>query len=159
MSRKVTRREFVSRALAGAAIATAAPTVFSRTRTNLPNILFILGDDLGYGDLSCYGRPDYTTPVLDALARQGIRFTSSYAAAPVCTPTRCAYITGRYPQRLPVGLAEPLQASSPPDVGLPPDHPTIASLLKASGYETSLVGKWHLGWRPEFGPNRHGFEE
>jgi arylsulfatase A-like enzyme len=58
-----------------------------------------------------------------------------------------------------VGLAEPLQASSPPDVGLPPDHPTIASLLKASGYETSLVGKWHLGWRPEFGPNRHGFEE
>ena len=88
-----------------------------------------------------------------------MRFTSNYAAAPVCTPTRCAYITGRYPQRLPVGLAEPLTASSPRDLGLPPDHPTIASLLKANGYETSLVGKWHLGWKPEFGPNRHGFDE
>ena len=79
-----------------------------------PNVLFILADDLGYGDLSCYGRPDYQTPVLDGLARQGLKFTSSYAAAPVCTPTRCAYITGRYPQRLPVGLEEPLKASSPP---------------------------------------------
>ena len=124
-----------------------------------PNVLFILADDLGYGDLSCYGRPDYQTPALDNLARQGVRFTSNYAAAPVCTPTRCAYITGRYPQRLPVGLAEPLTASSPRDLGLPPDHPTIASLLKANGYETSLVGKWHLGWKPEFGPNRHGFDE
>jgi arylsulfatase A-like enzyme len=122
-------------------------------------VLFILADDLGYGDLSCYGRPDYRTPVLDAFAKQGIKFMSAYAAAPVCTPTRCAYITGRYPQRLPVGLEEPLTASSPADVGLPPNHPTVASLLKANGYETSLVGKWHLGWKPEFGPNRHGFDE
>ena len=98
--------------------------------------------------------------MLDAFARQGLKFTrSAHAAAPVCTPTRCAYITGRYPQRLPVGLEEPLTADSPPDVGLPPEHPTIASLLKANGYDTSLVGKWHLGWKPEFGPNRHGFDE
>jgi arylsulfatase A-like enzyme len=97
--------------------------------------------------------------VLDRLARQGLKFTSSYAAAPVCTPTRCAYMTGRYPQRLPVGLEEPLKSSSPSSVGLPPEHPTIASLLKANGYDTSLVGKWHLGWKPEFGPNRHGFDE
>src|SRR5512144_2395125 len=74
----------------------------------LPNVLFILADDLGYGDLSCYGRPDYRTVVLDSLARQGVKFMSNYAAAPVCTPTRCAYVTGRYPQRLAVGLTEPL---------------------------------------------------
>ena len=71
-------------------------------------MLFILADDLGYGDLSCYGRPDYHTPVLDAFAKQGMKFMSAYAAAPVCTPTRCAYMTGRYPQRLAVGLEEPL---------------------------------------------------
>jgi arylsulfatase A-like enzyme len=113
---------------------------------------------MGYGDLSCYGRPDYQTPVLDNLARQGIRFTSAYAAAPVCTPTRCAFVTGRYPHRLAVGLKEPLTDPTS-DIGLPPEHPTVASLLKANGYQTALVGKWHLGWKPEFGPNRHGYEE
>lgn len=156
MPRKVSRREFIESTVATTALVARTQQGDAAER---PNVLFILADDLGYGDLSCYGRPDYQTPVLDGLARQGLRFTSAYAAAPVCTPTRCAYITGRYPQRLPVGLAEPLTASSPLDLGLPPDHPTIASLLKANGYETSLVGKWHLGWKPEFGPNRHGFDE
>jgi arylsulfatase A-like enzyme len=152
----VTRREFIETTVATTALAAGRGDAAEPRR---PNVLFILGDDLGYGDLSCYGRPDYQTPALDNLARQGVRFTSNYAAAPVCTPTRCAYITGRYPQRLPVGLAEPLTANSPRDLGLPPEHPTIASLLKGNGYETSLVGKWHLGWKPEFGPNRHGFDE
>jgi arylsulfatase A-like enzyme len=125
-----------------------------------PNIVFILADDLGYGDLSCYGRPDYKTPVLDSLAAQGIKFMSAYAAAPVCTPTRCAFITGRYPQRLEVGLYEPLRTESPDmEKGLPPSQPTVASLLKANGYDTALIGKWHLGWKPEFGPNQHGFDE
>src|SRR5204862_7854624 len=101
----------------------------------------------------------YRTRVLDAFARQGIKFMSAYAAAPVCTPTRCALVTGRYPQRLAVGLEEPLTAGSPTAAGLPPDHPTVASLLKKSGYETALVGKWHLGWKPEYGPNRHGYDE
>ena len=156
MPRRVTRREFIETTVATTALVAANVDGAERRR---PNVVFILADDLGYGDLSCYGRPDYQTPVLDNLARQGVRFTSNYAAAPVCTPTRCGYITGRYPQRLPVGLAEPLTANSPRDLGLPPDHPTIASLLKANGYETSLVGKWHLGWKPEFGPNRHGFDE
>jgi arylsulfatase A-like enzyme len=123
-----------------------------------PNVLFILADDLGYGDLSCYGRPDYRTPVLDDLAREGMKFVSAYAAAPVCTPTRCAFATGRYPQRLEVGLHEPLTADDL-EKGLPPDHPTVASLLKTNGYDTALIGKWHLGWKPEFGPNRHGYEE
>ena len=158
MRRTVTRREFIATAVATTAIA-GAGRVVSAAPAARPNVLFILADDLGYGDLSCYGRPDYKTPVLDALAKQGMKFTDNYAAAPVCTPTRCAYITGRYPQRLPVGLEEPLKASSPDDVGLPPNHPTIASLLKGNGYDTALVGKWHLGWKPEFGPNRHGFDE
>src|SRR3954464_5955482 len=157
MPRKVTRREFLGTAVATTAVAGAGGAAAAAATP--PNVLFILADDLGYGDLSCYGRPDYQTPVLDAFAKQGIRFTDNYAAAPVCTPTRCAYITGRYPQRLKVGLEEPLKPSSPTDAGLPPEHPTIASLLKANGYETSLVGKWHLGWKPEFGPNRHGFDE
>jgi arylsulfatase A-like enzyme len=83
---------------------------------------------------------------------------SAYAAAPVCTPTRCALATGRYPQLTEVGLHEPLTARDR-DEGLPPEHPTIASLVKAARYETALIGKWHLGWKPEFGPNRHGYDE
>ena len=154
----MTRREFIGTAVATTAIA-GAGRIASAAPAKRPNVLFILADDLGYGDLSCYGRPDYTTPVLDAFAKQGIKFTDNYAAAPVCTPTRCAFVTGRYPQRLPVGLEEPLKASSAEDIGLPPEHPTVASLLKGNGYDTALVGKWHLGWRPEFGPNRHGFDE
>jgi arylsulfatase A-like enzyme len=156
MNRKVTRREFIVAAAGATAITTARCGVPSASRR--PNILFILADDLGYGDLSCYGRPDYRTPVLDELASQGVRFLSAYAAAPVCTPTRCAVVTGRYPQRVEVGLYEPLTGRDM-DKGLAPEHPTVASLLKASGYETALIGKWHLGWKPEFGPNRHGFEE
>lgn len=157
MPPKVTRREFLETAVGAGALAGVSgldPSAAPR-----PNVLFILADDLGYGDLSCCGRPDYRTPVLDAFARQGMKFMSAYTAAPVCTPTRCAYITGRYPQRLPVGLEEPLTVESPKDVGLPPAHPTVASLLKSNGYETALYGKWHLGWSPEFGPNRHGFDE
>jgi arylsulfatase A-like enzyme len=123
-----------------------------------PNVIFILADDLGWGDLSCYGRPDYRTPNLDRLASQGVRFTDAYSASAVCTPTRCAFITGRYPARLKIGLVEPLPATNHL-VGLDPDIPTIASLLKGNGYETALVGKWHLGFRPEWGPNAHGFDE
>src|SRR6185503_4446388 len=111
MSPKVTRREFIESAVATTAIATTVAPAYDATR---PNVLFILADDLGYGDLSCYGRPDYQTPVLDRLAEQGMKFTSAYAAAPVCTPTRCAFITGQYPQRFEVGLEEPLTANSPP---------------------------------------------
>jgi arylsulfatase A-like enzyme len=156
MSDNWSRRDLLGVAAGTAAAALVAPRAAQAQRR--PNVLFILADDLGYGDLSCYGRPDYDTPVLDRLAEQGMKFTSAYAAAPVCTPTRCAFITGRYPQRFDVGLEEPLTASSPP-VGLPPSQPTIASLLRAAGYETALIGKWHLGWRPEYRPNRHGFDE
>src|SRR6185436_9054650 len=139
-----------------AATVSGAVPMISRSGTARPNVVFILADDLGYGDLSSFGRPDYDTPNLDRLAREGIRFTSAYSASPLCTPTRCGFITGRYPARTKVGLEEPLdwkkslgdEASA---LGLPPDHPTLASLLKKSGYETSLVGKWHLGYLPWFG--------
>ena len=156
------RREFIATALAASAIA-AAPRL-SQAQTKQPNILFILADDLGYGDLSCYGRPDYQTPNLDKLAAQGVRFANAYSAAPLCTPTRCGFITGRYPARTRIGLEEPLTekgalGEQAKVLGLPAEHPTIASLLKQSGYHTALIGKWHLGYLPNFGPIQSGFEE
>ena len=162
MKRKLTRRQFVASAVAGAALVGARPV--GSAQPPRPNVLFILADDLGWGDLSCYGRPDYRTPHLDALAREGVRLTQSYSASPVCTPTRCAFITGRYPARTAVGLEEPLTwrrnlEQQKRDVGLPPEHPTVASLLKKSGYRTALVGKWHLGYLPKYGPTRSGFDE
>jgi len=156
MVRRIPRRSFLQSGFA-AALFTALPR-HHRLRVRSPNILFILADDLGYGDLSCYGRPDYRTPYLDQLAREGLRFTSNYTAAAVCSPTRVALMTGRYPARLPIGLVEPL-AYGDDSIGLPPEHPTPASLLKRAGYETALIGKWHLGYLPEHGPLRHGFDE
>jgi hypothetical protein len=156
MTDQLSRRDFLGVA-AGAAAAALTNTSPARAQGR-PNVLFILADDMGYGDLSCYGRPDYETPVLDRLAEQGMKFTSNYAAAPVCTPTRCAFITGQYPQRFAVGLEEPLTAESPL-VGLPAAQPTIATRMRGAGYETALIGKWHLGWKPEFRPNQHGFDD
>jgi arylsulfatase A-like enzyme len=121
-----------------------------------PNILFIMADDLGYADLSCYGRQDYETPALDRLAREGMRFTHAYANSAVCTATRVAFMTGRYQYRLPIGLEEPLQGRP---IGLPPEHPTLPSLLRQHGYHTSLVGKWHLGELPDYCPLRSGFDQ
>ena len=110
----MTRRDFIGTlgTAAAGAVSAGKLTPVHGEAAGRPNILFILADDLGYGDLSGYGRPDYQTPVLDRLARGGLKFTSAYAAAPVCTPTRCAFVTGRYPQRLSVGLEEPLKATS-----------------------------------------------
>jgi len=124
-----------------------------------PNIIYMMTDDLGYADLSCYGRKDYQTPNLDKLCAQGIKFMNAYASAPVCTPTRVAFMTGRYPARLTVGLFEPIAESAKDSaVGLLPENPSIAGLMKKAGYETYLVGKWHLGYRELCSPNRNGFE-
>ena len=120
-----------------------------------PNILFILADDLGYADVSCYGRRDFSTPNIDRLAAEGLRFLQAYANAAVCTPSRVALITGRYQYRLAVGLEEPLTTRQ---VGLPPAHPTLPSLLKRAGYQTTLIGKWHLGTLPDFGPLQSGYD-
>jgi arylsulfatase A-like enzyme len=140
--------------------AAAVPVVLSLTRQAAaagppPNIVFIMADDLGYADLSCYGRPDFRTPNIDSLATGGMRFRQSYANSPVCSATRTALITGRYQYRIPVGLEEPLGAR---DVGMPPDHPTLPSLLKKAGYGTTLIGKWHLGTLPNFGPLKSGYD-
>jgi len=164
---KLTRRKFVQRLAIGSTLlsggvrsAASANSVqrSSGAKESRPNIVFILADDLGWGDLSCYGRPDYRTPNIDLLALQGTKFTDAYSASAVCTPTRCGYITGRYPARFKIGLEEPLIATNS-NVGLEPNQPTVASLLKQSGYDTALIGKWHLGFRPEWGPNAHGFDE
>ena len=125
-----------------------------------PNIIYMMADDLGYADLSCYGRKDYQTPNLDKLCSQGIKFLNAYANAPVCTPTRVALFTGRYPARVAVGLHEPLDWNNKDSsVGLSADNPSLGSLLKKAGYETYLVGKWHLGFDPKYSPTRHGFDE
>ncbi|MDQ3276850.1 MAG: sulfatase-like hydrolase/transferase [Bacteroidota bacterium] len=121
-----------------------------------PNILYIMTDDMGYADLSGYGRKDYQTPNLDKLASQGIKFIQAYAAGSLCTPTRAAFMTGRYPARTPVGLKEPLTEKDSA-FGLSTRYPSVASLLKESGYETILIGKWHLGYLPEYSPTHNGF--
>ncbi|MEO6388070.1 MAG: sulfatase-like hydrolase/transferase [Croceibacterium sp.] len=162
---RITRRTALAGALGAAAVAaTGRPALAHGTgrpalahdSTRQPNFLYIMADDMGYADLSCYGRIEYQTPVLDHLARQGMRFTHAYANSAVCTATRVGLITGRYQYRLKVGLQEPLGGD---DVGLPPEHPTIASLLRAKGYHTALIGKWHMGGLPKYGPMKSGYDE
>ncbi|MDP1955019.1 MAG: sulfatase-like hydrolase/transferase [Polaromonas sp.] len=131
------------------------------TASKRPNIIFIVADDLGYADLGCYGGRAPVSPVLDGLAANGLKFTQGYANSPVCSPTRFALMTARYQYRLRGAAEEPINSKSrgSSTLGLPPDHPTLPSLLKESGYRTALVGKWHLGYPPHFGPLRSGYEE
>ncbi|MBR0839465.1 sulfatase-like hydrolase/transferase [Bradyrhizobium liaoningense] len=126
-----------------------------------PNVIFIVVDDCGYADLSCSGQTDYRTPEIDRMAAEGTRFTQGYANAPLCTNTRVALMTGRYQYRLPLGLVEPLRHSQRGDeaLGIPRNFPTLPLLMKESGYRTALIGKWHLGYLPHFGPLHSGYEE
>ncbi|MGB0292355.1 MAG: sulfatase family protein [Luteolibacter sp.] len=119
-----------------------------------PNFVVILADDLGYADLGCYGAKDIKTPHLDALAKDGTRFTDFYVPAGQCTPTRAAFLTGSYPQRV-----HSHQLFNGDHLGLNPDEVTIAELLRDRGYRTGCIGKWHLGNKPPFHPNSHGFDE
>ena len=126
-----------------------------------PSFVFILADDLGYADLGCYGGRSGCSPVLDRMAAEGLRFTEGYANSSVCSPTRFALATGRWQHRLRGGADEPISGRTrgSPVLGLPPAHPTLASLLRDSGYATALVGKWHLGYPPHFHPLKSGYQE
>jgi len=123
---------------------------------NRPNVVLIVTDDIGYGDFGVYGARDVKTPNIDRLANQGVRLTDFYAS-PQCTPTRASLITGRYPQRV---LLERALGTVGDDLekGLPATGRSLPQLLRNNGYATGLVGKWHLGFKPEFGPNAHGFD-
>jgi arylsulfatase A-like enzyme len=154
------RLRFLSAATLLASIATIGqPLVASlvaQRATPKPNVVLIMMDDLGYGDLGSYGAPDAKTPNIDRLAREGVRLTDAYANGVVCTPTRTALITGRYQQRF--GLERALTLADTA-LGLPVAGTSLPALLKANGYATALIGKWHLGFRREFGPRAHGFDE
>jgi arylsulfatase A-like enzyme len=149
----------------------AGSVIFADTPRK-PNIIFVLVDDMGYADIGCYGAKDIRTPNIDRLAREGVKFTDFYANAPVCTPTRCAFITGRWQQRVGFEWAMGFTAEQfrrvggqwveEPDkhaLGLPASETSIAKMLKAAGYATGAFGKWHLGYPPQFNPTRHGFDE
>lgn len=135
------------------------------THPTRPNIIFIVADDLGYADLGCYGGRDASfgpvSPVLDGLAARGLKLTQGYSNSPVCSPTRFALMTGRYQYRLRGAAEEPINSKSrgSTTLGLPPEHPTLPSLLRDAGYRTALMGKWHLGYPPAFGPLRSGYDE
>ena len=157
------RRAFL---LAPAALA-ARRRALAATR---PNIVLLLADDLGFGDLSSYGAPDIRTPQIDSIGQHGVRFVNYYNNAPECTPTRTALLTGRYPQRVgglecAIGVgevgrydeAEWLAARG--ELGLPSTERTMAQIFKSGGYDTACIGKWHLGYQAKFLPHAHGFDE
>lgn len=134
-----------------------------------PNIVFILADDLGYGDLACYGREDIQTPNLDSMAKGGVRFTAHYANGAECTPTRTAFLTGRYQQwvgglECAIGTGnvgrydDAIRLRETNDLGLPSAIPNLPAMMKQAGYETALFGKWHLGYEAKFAPHHHGFD-
>ena len=129
--------------------------ILSCSQEKPPNVIFILTDDQGYGDIGIYGAKDIETPHLDELARNGAYFTSYYATQPVCSASRASIMTGAYSDR--IGIHNAYSPGS--KVGLNPEEATIAELLKASGYNTAAYGKWHLGDAPKFLPRNHGFDE
>lgn len=125
-----------------------------------PNIVLVVCDDLGYGDLGCYGSTKNDTPFLDKLAEEGMKFTDFYVASPVCTPSRGALMTGCYPPRIGFGSFDGEWVLFPGDsMGLNPNEVTMARMLKDAGYATMHIGKWHCGDQPEFLPTSHGFDD
>jgi arylsulfatase A-like enzyme len=145
----MTRRQFTG-ALAGVSLSLAQQPAAPRK----PNIVFILADDLGYGDLSCYGQERFSTPNIDRLAKEGVRFTQAYSGSTVCAPSRCALMTGLHTGHCRV------RGNKSPEVTLQAGDTTVAELLQKSGYRTGLVGKWGLGYTGTPGvPNKKGFDD
>jgi len=155
------RREFLRVFGTGAAAtlcgaATGQSAQVDNLRHDKPNFLIFYTDDQGWGDVGCYGAGDFRTPNLDALAVSGVRFTGWYSNAPVCSASRASLMTGRYPQR---AGAPGIFGGGRTAPGMPPNEITLAEVLKAAGYRTGLMGKWHLGGGPEFRPNQQGFDD
>jgi arylsulfatase A-like enzyme len=155
---KLSRTVVLLLALLGLAAASPALAVTAGTAPR-PNIIFIVADDLGYGELGCYGGKEIPTPHLDALAAGGVRFINGYVTAAFCAASRAGFLTGRYQTRFgfefnPIGAK-----NTAPGIGLPAGEKTVADHLRATGYATALVGKWHLGGTAEFHPQRRGFDE
>lgn len=160
----LTRRQFVGRIGLGAAGWVLGKYVsgvraIAQQPLRRPNVILVVADDLGYAGIGVQGCTDIPTPNIDSIAQAGVRFTNGYVSCPVCSPTRAGLMTGRYQQRFghefnpgPVDVAGP-------QVGLPLSERTMADWLKALGYATGLVGKWHLGWEPDFHPMKRGFDE
>ncbi|MBS0477276.1 MAG: sulfatase-like hydrolase/transferase [Proteobacteria bacterium] len=155
----VDRRTFVGGGIGAGLLVSSALSAAPRMSTRKPNVMFIMADDLGYADLSCTGSHHIKTPAIDSLARDGIALRQGYSSTPICSPTRTALLTGCYAQRFAIGLEEPLGPDAPANIGVPLDRPTIASVFRAMGYHTALIGKWHLGDLAQHGPLAHGYDE
>lgn len=140
-------------------IAAPARAAQPAREANRPNILILLADDLGYADIGANGCKDVATPNIDSLAKNGVRLTSGYVSGPYCSPTRAALLTGRYQQRFGHEFNPGPIQNADPDFGLPLTETTMADRLRANGYATALVGKWHLGFEAKFHPQRRGFDE
>jgi arylsulfatase A-like enzyme len=158
----VNRREFIKFAIGGAAAVVmpnygCAVDRSTGTTAERPNIILIMADDLGYGDIGCYGSKKIRTPNIDALAREGLRFTDYHSNCPVCSPTRAALLTGRYQQRC--GIEGVVTAARHRHTGMALEEVTFAEVLKKRGYATGIFGKWHVGYEAEFNPARQGFDE
>ena len=153
---KHTRRGFLKTLCAAAGTLMIPPAAFGRRRSaRKPNVVLIFTDDQGTIDVNCYGAKDLYTDNLDALAARGTRFTQFYVGAPVCSPSRAALLTGRYPRH--AGLLGNAPSHKGRE-GMPSKQVTIAEMMKSAGYATGHVGKWHLGYTPETMPNGQGYD-
>jgi len=165
MNREMNRREFIRYAVGSAAAAglancgcsTGKADAGSKAADERPNIIVIMADDLGYGDVGCYGSRKIKTPNIDALARGGMKFTDYHSNGAVCSPTRAALLTGRYQQRC--GIEGVVTAAKHRHTGMALEEVTFAEVLKRRGYATGIFGKWHVGYNVEFNPARQGFDE